>query len=162
MSDELKIKQAVKLFETFCRVLEKHDFTFEKKEEDFTLYIRTKGEDLPMDIKIHISPDILLATVWSILPLKFPKEKITEAAVAIAVINWKLKDGNFDLDITDGTVGYRQTLGFRESLISDELCEYMVILPCICIDDFNDKLFLLSKGMMTIEGFVSQINEGEE
>ncbi len=74
---------------------------------------------------------------------------MANAALAICIINDNLVDGNFDMDVTKGSLCYRMSLSFRESLISEEAFDFFIDYAVYVIDEFNDKLLMLAKGMLT-------------
>jgi hypothetical protein len=70
-----------------------------------------------------------------------------------------LKDGSFDYDINDGEIRFRLTSSYRESILSKELFVYMIGVSIGTIDQYNDKFFMLSKGVMSIQQFIEQENQ---
>ncbi|HIS35795.1 TPA: hypothetical protein IAC10_04100, partial [Candidatus Scatousia excrementigallinarum] len=43
---------------------------------------------------------------------------------------------------------------FIDSLISEDLLLYMVACACYTVDDYNDKLLMVAKGMLPIDQFI--------
>ena len=50
------------------------------------------------------------------------------------------------------------TSSFKDSMLSKEVFEYMVYVSCNTIDDYNEKLFLLSENQLTLEEFLKLFN----
>lgn len=154
MKDE-KLVRAQKVYETLCATLDSHAWKYKKNEDCFSIECRAQGEDLPMEISIKVDPNRQLIILLSHLPFIISEEKRLDVAIATSIVNNKLVDGSFDYDITDGHMFFRMTSSFIESEIGNELFSYMLMCSCHTIDKYNDKFLMLSKGMMSIENFIS-------
>lgn len=151
MTDETKVKQAIMVYKTLCAVLDKHDWKYDAHPDDLVITFRYVGDDLPMDFVMGIDTERQLIRMLSRLPVKFGKDLRVDGAIATAVINYRLADGSFDYDYSEGTVTFRLTATFLDSLISEDLLLYMVGCACATVDNYNDKLFMVSKGMLPAE-----------
>ena len=89
-------------------------------------------------------------------PRDIAEDKRVEAAIAINAINNQLANGNFDMDIGDGTVLFRVAVPF-EGGMPDESIHYLIGVACVTVDEYNDKLLMLNKGMWTLEEFIGKI-----
>ena len=90
------------------------------------------------------------------LPVDFPEDKRVDAAVAMATINNKLMNGCFDLDMSDGDVRFRLCQIFHDNDFSEEQIMYMMIITFKTVDEYNDPLFMLAKGMMDMTQFLEK------
>ena len=154
MSEEKK-NQAAKNYQTLCNALDDHDWHYEKDDEQLTIECKAQGDDLPMDIVIKIDPDRQLVMLLSHLPFVVSEEKRLDVAVATSVINYRLVDGSFDFDIGDGHMFFRMTSSYIESDLDKEVFVYMLMCSCHTIDDYNDKLLLLAKNLVSLEDFIN-------
>jgi hypothetical protein len=68
-------------------------------------------------------------------------------------------DGCFDYDLSDGQILFRLTSSYRDSLLSEALFEYMVMVSASTIDKYNDRFFMLAKGMISLEQFIEMDGE---
>lgn len=152
---EEKFERAKKVFNTTCETLKANDWKFTTDEEDLIVRCSARGEDLPMDILIRINADRQLISLFSCMPFRIQESKRLDLAIAISIINNRLVDGSFDFNINDGSVIFRLTSSFIESEISGELIYYMLMVSCFTIDEYNDKLLMLDKGMLSLEEFIS-------
>ena len=48
---------------------------------------------------------------------------------------------------------------FIESELSPECFSYMLICACQTIDKYNDKLLMVAKGVISLQQFLSMIND---
>ncbi len=155
---EEKSARAQKVYKTLCATLESHDWKYKRDDYDLSIECGAQGDDLPMDISVKVETDRQLIMLLSHLPFVIPEEKRLDAAIAISIINNMLIDGSFDYDIVHGHILFRMTSSFIESEISSDLFTYMLMGSCYIIDEYNDKLLMLGKGMITIEKFISNIS----
>lgn len=49
---------------------------------------------------------------------------------------------------------FRLTSSYKESTLGEALFEYMIMVSAATIDNYNDKFFMISKGMMTVQQFI--------
>jgi len=135
------------------------DWKYDRLDNELILKSGLKSEDLPIEFLIVVKPENKVVQFISKLPFDIPEDKRVEAAIAICAVNYKLVDGSFDYDISDGTVMYRLTCSYRGNTITSDLVEYIIAVAAGTVDEYNDKLFMLAKDMMTLEQILNKINE---
>lgn len=153
MNDEQKMKNALNVYQTLCAMLDEKEMKYEKHDEDLVVTFVMGGDDIPMQILINVDAEKELIRLLSPIPATFEGEKRIEGAVATCQVNYMLADGSFDYDYSGGKILFRLTSSFIDSLISKEVFDYMIGVACTTVDGFNDKFFMLAKGIMTIEEF---------
>ncbi|MBQ8962159.1 MAG: YbjN domain-containing protein [Ruminococcus sp.] len=151
--NEKDLQQAQEVFAIVKGALDDNEWTYDCDEDKMIISCSSQGEDLPIDINIHVDADRQMIIFTSQIPVTFPEDKIVEAAVAVAEINTHLVDGSFDLNIGTGKVYFRLTGCFLDSLITRTFFDYIMITSIRTVDDFNDKLLMLAKGMMDLKEF---------
>ena len=87
-----------------------------------------------------------------------PEDKRVDGAIAVCAANYGLVDGSFDYDLRDGEIRFRLTSSYRESALSEDLFEYMIMVSAATVDQYNDKFFMIAKGIMTVQQFLEQEN----
>lgn len=157
MDDTQNLQHAQAAYATLCQALDDHNWHYEKDLEKMTIRCEAHGDDLPMSILIRVDPNRQLATLYSFLPFNANEDKRLDMAVAVSVINDRLVDGSFDYDIESGRIVFRMTSSFLESVLSKEVFSYMLFCSCQTIDDFNDKLLMLGKGMVDLNKFLEMM-----
>ena len=80
-------------------------------------------------------------------------------AIAVSAINNVLVNGCFDYIIADGHMFFRMTNSFIESQLGADLFKYLLYCSCQTIDEYNDKLLMVAKGMISIEQFLKSLND---
>lgn len=157
MAETNNVAQAKVAFDTLCQVLDHHEWHYEKDEKDFLIECGAQGEDLPMKLTIKVDPDIMLILLLSHLPFVIQEDKRLEMAIAVSAINNILVDGCFDYDVTSGHMFFRMTNSFLESAVSEEVFSYLLYGSCQIIDEYNDKILMLAKGMLSLERFLELV-----
>ena len=158
MSDAMEMQQAKQVFESLVDMLDTRNWKYEKFENDLVVRSGIKGDDLPIEFIIFVKPKNQVVQFISKLPFNIPEDKRVDAAVAVSVANYGLVDGSFDYDISDGEIRYRLTSSYRESLLGADLFEYMIMCAASTVDDYNDRFFMLAKGMIDVEKFIELEN----
>ena len=157
MTDDIKLKNAMNVYNSLCEMLDEKAVAYEKHPEDLVITFNMNGDDLPMRFIINTDPIRELIRLLSPIPVIFDEDKRELGAVATSMANYRLADGSFDFDYRQGRVIFRMTSSFIDSLISKKLLEYMIAVAGLTIDDYNDKLRMLAKGHMSLEEFISKI-----
>lgn len=146
--EEKNAKRGREVFSRLCDVLDEEKWKYDRDEENLTVKFNLVGEDLPMDFLIVVDSQRQLLRILSRMSFAMAKERRLKGAIAINNINMKLADGNFDYDYRSGRIAFRTTTSFRESLISKQLIGFMVEYSGFLVDKYNDKLLMISKGLM--------------
>ena len=148
------------VYEMFKKNLTDHEIKFETHDEDKVITLTVNGEDLPQPTIIRVDDDRQVIRVLSPLPYRMPEDKRIDAAVAVAVANYGLVNGSFDYDVRDGEIRYRVAQSYRGIDVSEEMVHYILAVVFKTTDDYNDRFFMLGKGMLTLEKFIEMENNG--
>ena len=159
MNEEKVMQQSKNVYESICSMLDNLEWKYTRHDEDLTITCGVRGDDLPMEMIIIVSPQSQVVSLYPPMPFDIPENKRVDLAVAICMINNNFVNGSFDYDISDGSIRFRLVSSFRESLLSEELFKYMVLVSTQTIDDYNDKFLMLAKDMMTLEQLAKFIME---
>lgn len=158
MANEKELKLAGEAFDTLCNSMDDLKWHYEKDEEKMMIHLGVNGDDIPMEFVIHCDAERQLIRLMSFLPFKINEDKRIDAAMATSHANYLLADGSFDYNLGDGTILFRMTSSFRESLVGIELFKYMIQVACLTVDKYNDKFLMLSKGMLSLADFIKDDN----
>ncbi len=158
MSDTYEMDQARSVYAAILNMLDERGWKYEKFDDDLVIRAGIAGDDLPIEFIMFVKPQNQIVQVLSKLPFKIPEDKRVEGAIAVSVANYGLVDGSFDYDISDGELRYRLTSSYRESLLGADLFEYMIMCAASTVDDYNDRFFMLAKGMIDVKKFIELEN----
>ena len=151
--------KAIQIYQMFKKHLEQQKFHFEERAEELIISLTVHGDDLPQPTIIRVMDERSLVQVLSPLPTKIPEDKRVDTAVAVCVANYGMINGSFDFDMTDGEIRFRLTQSFRDIDLSEECVKYLMATVFFTTDKYNDRFFMLGKGMMTLEQFIEKDNE---
>jgi hypothetical protein len=156
MADENKIALAKQVYQTLCQAIERREWDFKKDEEKLIVYFGVNGEDIPMKMILIVDDERQLVRLISPLPFKMSEAKRMEGAIATCFASYGMVDGSFDYDISDGSITFRMTASFRDSLIGEGLLQYMISCSCVMVDKYNDQFLAIDKGVLSITDFISK------
>lgn len=154
MSSEVNMELAKRTFDTLVNMFETRNLKYDKNEEELIVRSGIKGDDLPIDFIVVVKPKNEVVQFLSKLPFNMPEDKVIDGAIAASAANYGLVDGSFDYNIMDGSIIFRLTSSYRDSILSEDLFEYMIMVSAATIDEYNDKFFMLAKGMIDIQKFI--------
>lgn len=153
---EYDFKKANEVYGTLTSMLDNIGWSYSRDDENLVIKSGVKGDDLPVEFLVIVKPRNEVVQFISHLPFNMPEDKRIDGAIAINVINWNLVDGSFDYNVTDGSMVFRMTSSYRESYLGEELFKYMIMVASSTVDEYNDKLFMLAKGMVNIQQFMEE------
>ena len=158
MAEEMNMQKAKEVFNTLTKMLDTRDWKYEKHEDKLLIKSGVKGDDLPVEFIVVVKPRNEVVQFISAMPFNMPEDKRVDGAIAVCAANYGLVDGSFDYDLRDGEILFRLTSSYRESTLSEDLFEYMIMCAAYTVDKYNDKFFMIAKGMMTVQQFLEQEN----
>ncbi len=150
---------AKKIYDALVNMLNERDWNFRQDDEKLMIQAVISTDDLPVDFIMRVVEGRDVVQFRSVLPIKMPEDKRVEGAIAVSVANYGMINGSFDYDINDGEIVFRLTTSFTGTMLSDDLLEKMILIGSGTIDRYNDKFFMLAKGMMTLQQFIEKENE---
>ncbi|MBR6825646.1 MAG: hypothetical protein IKM59_03765 [Oscillospiraceae bacterium] len=156
MADVNKLERAKQVYATLCQAIDERKWTYTKEEEKLLVHFSVRGDDLPMHFLLVVDADRQLVRLMSPLPFKMCEEKRIEGAIATCVASYKMVEGNFDYDLSDGEIVFRTTASFRDSVIGTGLFQYMISLSCAMVDKYNDLFLAIDKGIYSIQDFIEK------
>ena len=157
MDTEMKTAQDV--FASICRMFDGLGWRYERHDSDLAVKCTVNGDDLPMDIVLIVHAERQLVTLLSPMPFPVPEERRRDMALAVTVANYGTVDGSFDFDLSTGEIRFRMTTSYIESSLSEAVFMYMTTCAAQVIDVYNDRFFMLSKGMLSVERFIEMEKE---
>jgi len=149
---------ARKVYNLFKIHLDNRNFKYEPHDDDMVITLTVTGEDLPQPTLIRVIEDRQLVQILSPIPSKIPEDKRVDAAIAVSVANYGMINGAFDYDFSDGEIRFRVAAGFRGAELTDPDIEYLLGITFHTTDRYNEKFFMLGKGLMTLEQFIQAEN----
>ena len=157
MSDEKKMLAGKAAFKVLCDMLDEKEWIYDKDEENLEISCQVSGDDLPIEVRMRVNTGMELVTMYSEFPYEIPENKRTEMGLAVNAVNWTLVDGSFDYDSVRGKTVFRITTSYKDSLIGAGALEYILIVGCNTVDQFNDLFLAYIKDNITWEKFLEKV-----
>lgn len=158
MGYETKREQAEEAYQIFCDALDSDDWKYGKNDGELKIEFGVQGENLPINVIVNFDVDKHLVLMLSHLPFTVAENKRVDLAVAICAVNNMMVDGCFDYDVESGYIFFRITNSYLDSVLSERVCLELTYKACRTVDAYNDKFLMLSKGVLSIEQFLTSIN----
>ena len=148
-----KVNEALLLYKTLCQTLDNMRWRYSKEEDKFVVRTMAIGKDLTMDFFIKIDPERQLMYLKSPMPFEVPKVSRDTLGKAVLMANYTMLNGSFEYDLSDGYLVFKLVVPYMESMLSEHVCHYMIMVSCEMTDKFNDKFKALVDGKMTLDEF---------
>ena len=143
-------------YRKMIQAFESDNLKFRTNDEKMSVNIGFSTDDLDVDILFIIDSDRKLVRLFSTIPCKFPEDKRVEGAVAVAVANHGMVNGNFDYDMSDGEIVFKAVAPFENTDLDEEIYKYLLGITVSTVDKYNDRFFALCKGMMDLQTFMEK------
>ena len=150
-----KQNEAMSLYKTLCQTLDNMRWHYTKEEDKFIVRTSAVGKDLRMELFIKIDFERQVMYLKSPMPFKVPEDKRELFAKAVVVANYTMLNGSFEYNIPDGYLAFKLVVPYMESILSERVCHYMIMISCQMTDKFNDKFKSLAEGAMSLDDFVA-------
>lgn len=159
----MKKMDAIDVYNLFQKYLKKRGMQFAESEEDgeYGILLAWEGEDLSIPTKYIIEDDPKCIFAISPLPFSFSEDRRIEGAIATSIINYESRDGSFDYNIKTGNVCFRLCTCWEGCIVGEGLFKYLIDYVPGRVDEFNDKLLMVSTGIMSIEQFYQFVQSKE-
>ena len=150
MSKEMEAKA---LYKTLCQTLDNMKWTYNKEEDKYIIRTSAVGDDLSMKLMIKIDAERQVMYLKSPMPFTIHENVRDLMGKAILIANYSMLNGSFEFDFSDGYLAFKMVIPYMESIISEAVCKYMIVLSCSMTDKFNDKFQAIAEGRMTLSEF---------
>ncbi len=142
------------VYKMLCSFLDKYQWHYEKEEENGIVRYGVNGEDLPMTFIIEVDKEKELLRLVSPFPFIIEENKRVEGAIITSYANYKIANGCFQYNYSQGNILFTMTSCFQGSFISEPFLYYFIIYSLNVVEHYNDKFMMVSKGLLSVEDFV--------
>ena len=148
-----KENEALFLYKTLCQTLDNMRWGYSKEEDKLVVRTSAIGNDLSMDLYIKIDTERQVMYLKSPMPFIVPAPARDKLAKAVVMANYSMLNGSFEYDMSDGYLAFKIVVPYMESIVSEKVCHYMIMISCQMTDKFNDKFMALVDDKMTLAEF---------
>ena len=120
-----------------CEFLEESEFPYTVDRE--AQYIRTscRGVNGVYEAAIHIGKRLRIVNLLLYIPIQVPEGRRREMAETITRANWMMRMGCFEMDMSDGHLGFRNAILLGPSPIDDNQLWHLLLGSCAMADSYN-------------------------
>lgn len=148
-----KESEATTLFNTLCNTLDNMKWRYERDAANLAVRTSAVGKDLSMRLNMHVDAERQVMYLKSPMPFAIPENVRDTVAKAAIIANFSMLNGSFEFDFDTGYLAFKLVIPYMESILSEKVCHYMIIMSCNMTDKFNDKFQALVEGRMTLAEF---------
>ena len=145
--------EARALYKTLCSTLDNMQWKYNKEEEEFVIRTSAVGDDLSMKLMMRIDAERQVMFLKSPMPFAIHENVRDLLGKAVLIANYSMLNGSFEYDYSDGYLAFKMVIPYMQSIISEQVCKYMILLSCNMTDKFNDKFQALAEGRMSLAEF---------
>ena len=157
MADNMELMYARSTYHTLCKTLDNMNLRYDRTDDELKVLLGFKGDAFDLQFLVLIDADRQLIRIISLLPFNMNEDKIVEGSIAVAGINYLLADGSFDIDLTEGHVMFKMVSTFRDSIIGEDLIEYMVSIAYSTVNKYCGRLASLNDGIFDLDYFLESL-----
>lgn len=150
-----------KNYKILCDYFDKREFHYKKFEEDLVITATFGGDDLPMEMVISINEDPNIISMTSQMPFTVKEDRRVDMAIAVVAANFGRSNGDFDLNLNDGKIFFKNSNFLLNSDLSEDLLDIMFAISLHTIDEYNDKFLALATDMITVKDYMEWINSNK-
>jgi len=151
-----KIIKAKEAYAAAIAALDGMNWTYDRDDENLAINTGAKGDDFPIRIIIRSLAESETLSIICPLGFDISEKARVEAAIAVTVANYGMIRGSFDYDFMDGEIRFRISAPFTGTELAPSLIELLILIAVQTVDEYNDKFFMISKGMLSIQDFIKQ------
>lgn len=148
-----KESEAKAMYGTLCQTLDNIKWRYGKEDDKLVIHTSAIGEDLTIQLFMRVDSERQVMFLKSPMPYQIPESKRETVATAVTVANFAMLNGSFEMDMANGYLAFKIVVPFMKSLISENVCHYMIMLGCRMTDRFNDKFKALIDDRLTLDEF---------
>ncbi|NJL72654.1 MAG: YbjN domain-containing protein [Candidatus Competibacteraceae bacterium] len=123
-------------FEVLKRHLDSHEWNYEAHEDRKVCETGFTGENVQVRIFLVIDEDDDLMQCFAILPFRVAEAQRARICELICRMNFGLKVGKFELDLSDGEVRHHASSGFLAGVLPDEVISLVLAAVLLTTDRF--------------------------
>jgi len=152
--DDIKQKIAASVYNTAVSCLESKGHEIEREDDKLTAYCYVDSNVFPISFAVTVDAENQLLSLVASLEITFPKDSLTDGAIATCVTNCQLVDGAFEFDYATGNLMFRISSSFNGSVISADVFQYLFNRMHATIFTYGPQLAKLANGDIMIGAYV--------
>lgn len=153
-----KRERADAVYKCFCGFLDGKGYKYRADVSERSIILQFSGEDFPMTALFRVEEENERVFVYSKLPFEMQRSKHVDLVMATTYINQVLPIGTFCVDADERACSFESCEVYAGlSGFSAEYAERVIMSAFSAIEKYNDKLFAVNKGLMSVKEFAAQL-----
>lgn len=120
-----------------CEFLEEREFPYTVDREAQFIRTSCRGANGAYEVAICIGKRSRIVNLLLCIPIQVPESRRLEMAETITRANWMMRMGCFEMDMSDGQLGFRNAISLGASLIDDDQLWHLLLGSCAMADSYN-------------------------
>lgn len=159
-TDGEAVQETLSMADAIKKHLEANDWKYEEvsSDEDRVL-IKTggKGKNGSYGATLDIKESRSIFIVYVRSQINFPTNSVEKLALFLTRANFGLTCGNFELDMSDGEVRYKNSINVSGSFMSSQMTDAMIHTALGTMDKYFECIVKVAYGVMSPENAIKQI-----
>jgi hypothetical protein len=148
------------VFEAVVRFFQEDDWRYEQLEDRPTLKMGFKGEHGSWRCYAIVREERHLFLFYSVLDMNVPPDRRTAMAEFLAMANYGMYIGNFELDLSDGEVRYKTSIDVENDRLTSPLIKNMVYPNVLTMDKYFPGIMSVTYAGVTPTEAIAKIEQG--
>lgn len=157
MNDKERAAAAYKAITDF---MDEAKLKYDSDPDKKVAFVTITGDDFPVTLMLQASEERQRVEVYSQMPFEIKQDKGVDVATALAAINARIAYGKFCLYFDKGLCTYENSeyINGLEGFTS-EYGKTLVGPAYSIVEEYNDKLYAINKGLLSVKDFVAQLKK---
>ena len=156
MDESKNYEKALNVYKILLATLDDMKWKYEKNDDDLTVIYTVTGEDIPMTFHMIVDLGLQAVRFFSFLPVTFPEDRRIDGVIAACNAGCGLYEGKFFCNLQNGRIIFNSTSCFMGCEVDGHWFVAMMGLAHRMVDEQNDRFLMLSKGMITLQDFMTK------
>ncbi len=157
--DDIKLKIATNVYNSIVEKLQGRGYELEREDDSLTAYFQAETSVLPITFAVTVNADKQSLMLIATSDITFPKDRLSDGAIATCVTNCMLVDGGFEFEYATGKLVFRVSSSFKGSVISTDVFDYLFRRAYNASLTYCTELSKLAKGEIDLGVYVYFIEE---
>lgn len=153
------MKKVIEAIESF---FEKNEWKYQYNEEKKIFVSGINMNNVLGDMRMYISLEKNSYNVYMILNSKAEEEYYDTVGEFLHRANYGLKNGNFEMDYSDGEIRYKTFVDFENIVISEEIVRDSIFVGIAMLDRYGKGLLKIMLGESTPKECVEECEKIEK
>lgn len=159
MADNKLIARADEVYDILISELDSKKWNYKEDRKNRSVSFNVNGDLLPVAYNIIIDAERQLIKLRSVLPFDVKDDEAYALIFAVCRTNCCLTDGRFKLILENRTVLFDMTCSYIDSLIGEEVFDFLIFYTFIVVNKYNSRLRDLNEGTIDIQKYIEKITE---